>query len=260
VGAASIELHALAGIPAVREGDDLAALVEQALSRAQLQLRSGDILVFAQKVVSKAEGRLVDLASVAPGPQALIVAEEVQKDPRVVELILSEARRIVRKRPGLLIVEHRLGFIMANAGLDQSNTTTPDGREYALLLPIDPDASARVLRARLESRHVHGLGVVINDSFGRPWRRGTVGVALGASGLAALLDLRETPDLFGRTLKTTIVAHADEIAAAASLVMGQADEGRPVVLVRGARPASPRGQADVPARDLLRPPEEDLFR
>lgn len=257
---AAIELHALPGIPAVRQGSDLAAIVGDGLQRAGLQLRDGDVLVLAQKVVSKAEGRLVDLATVSPGPQALAIAQEVGKDPRVVELILSESRRVVRKRPGLLIVEHRLGFIMANAGVDQSNVSAPDGPDCALLLPQDPDASAAALRARLEARHGCRLGVVINDSFGRPWRRGTVGVALGASGVASLLDLRETPDLFGRTLKSTVIAHADELASAASLLMGQADEGRPVVLVRGARPASPRAQADVPARELLRPEQEDLFR
>lgn len=258
--AAGILLYALPGIPAVREGDDLSLLIDEGLLRGGLRLGAGDVLVLAQKIVSKAEGRQVDLATVVPGPAALQLAAEVQKDARVVELILSESRRVVRKRPGLLIVEHRRGFIMANAGLDQSNTGAADGREYALLLPLDADASARKLRESMERRHGGGLAVVINDSFGRPWRRGTVGVALGSSGLPALLDLRETRDLFGRMLKTTTVAHADELASAASLLMGQADEGRPVVLVRGARPANARAQADLPASELVRPPEEDLFR
>jgi len=260
VHSATIQLHALPGIPAVREGEDLARLIEDGLRQASLQLAPGDVLVLAQKIVSKSEGRLIDLASVKPGLAALQLAVEVQKDARVVELILSESRRVVRKRPGLLIVEHRLGYIMANAGLDQSNTGPNDGHEYALLLPRNPDASALRLREILESRHGPGLGVIINDSFGRPWRRGTVGVALGASGIPALLDLRETPDLFGRVLKTTVVGHADEIAAAASLLMGQADEGRPVVLLRGIRPECATRYAESPAAQLVRGPEEDLFR
>ena len=257
---AAIQLYALPGIPAVRKGDDLVLLIEAGLQRAQLRLQEGDVLVLAQKIVSKSQGRLIDLADVTPGPIAVELAAEVDKDPRVVELILSESRRVVRKRPGLLIVEHRLGYIMANAGLDQSNTGPADSREYALLLPLDPDGSALELHEALERRHCKGLGVVINDSFGRPWRRGTVGVALGASGISALLDLRETPDLFGRTLKTSVVGHADEIASAASLLMGQADEGRPVVLVRGSRPAGQKRHADNSAAQLVRDEQEDLFR
>lgn len=251
-----VEIFAVPGIPAIRAGDNLARLISAGLSRARSRLQPGDVVVVAQKIVSKAENRLVDLAGVTPGSRARRLAREVHKDPRLVELILSESRRVVRKRPNLLIVEHRLGFVMANAGVDQSNTEAHDGREWALLLPRDPDDSAKRIRAALCRRNGPGLAVVINDSFGRAWRRGTVGVALGAAGIPALLDLRGRPDLFGRRLKTTQVGYADEIAAAASMLMGQADEGRPVVIVRGLRA---RGRP-VSARKLIRPEREDLFR
>lgn len=250
---ATLELIAVPGIPKVQAGDDLAALIADGLARAGLVTRPGDVLVVAQKVVSKAEGRMVDLASVTPSPRAIALAEEVQKDPRLVELILSESVRVVRARPGLLIVEHRLGFVMANAGVDRSNVAPPqDGaEERVLLLPRDPDASAEALRARL------GVPVVINDSFGRAWRRGTVGVAIGAAGLPALLDLRGRPDLFGRRLEVSITGFADEIAAAASLVMGQGAEARPAVLVRG---LEWDGAPPSRAAELVRPAAEDLFR
>ncbi|MBW8270096.1 coenzyme F420-0:L-glutamate ligase [Caldovatus aquaticus] len=250
-GGARLELIALPGIPMVRAGDDLAALIADGFARAGIAPRPGDVLVVAQKVVSKAEGRMVDLAAVAPSPRAVALAGEVRKDPRLVEVILSESVRVVRARPGLLIVEHRLGFVMANAGVDRSNVAPPDGAERVLLLPRDPDASAETLRARL------GLPVVINDSFGRAWRRGTVGVAIGAAGLPALLDLRGRPDLFGRRLEVSITGFADEIAAAASLLMGQGAEARPAVLVRGLD----WGEAP-PSRaaELVRPAAEDLFR
>jgi coenzyme F420-0:L-glutamate ligase/coenzyme F420-1:gamma-L-glutamate ligase len=242
-----LDLQALPGLPMVRAGDDLAALIEAGLARAGLPLGGGDVLVVAQKVVSKAEGRSVALASVTPSAEARALAERVQKDARFVELVLSESRRVVRARPGLLIVQHRLGFVMANAGIDQSNL----GEEgHALLLPRDPDGSAAALSARL------GCPVVITDSFGRAWRRGTVGVAIGAAGLPALWDLRGRPDLFGRRLQVSISGFADEIAAAASLLQGQGAEGQPVVLVRGLEwDAAPN-----PAAELLRPDAEDLFR
>jgi coenzyme F420-0:L-glutamate ligase/coenzyme F420-1:gamma-L-glutamate ligase len=240
-------MHALPGLPMVRAGDDLVALIEAGLARAGLALRRDDVLVLAQKIVSKAERRSVSLASVTPSAEALALAERVQKDPRFVELVLSESQRVVRARPGLLIVQHRLGFVMANAGIDQSNL----GEEgHALLLPRDPDGSAAVLSARL------GCPVVITDSFGRAWRRGTVGVAIGAAGLPALWDLRGRPDLFGRKLQVSISGFADEIAAAASLLQGQGAEAQPVVLVRGLEwDAAPN-----PAAALLRPEAEDLFR
>ena len=252
----TVQLLALPGIPMVQAGDDLAALIEAGLARAGLALQARDVLVVAQKIVSKAEGRSVDLAEVTPSAQALALANEVQKDPRVVEVILSESARVVRVRPGLMIMEHRLGFVMANAGVDQSNVAPSDGVERALLLPRDPDGSAEALRARLSATAGVPLAVVINDSFGRAWRRGIVGIAIGAAGLPALIDLRGQPDLFGRALQVSIAGFADEIAAAASLVMGQGDEAQPVVLARGLVWDAP----DMPVAGTIRPPAEDLFR
>jgi coenzyme F420-0:L-glutamate ligase/coenzyme F420-1:gamma-L-glutamate ligase len=252
----AVELLAVPGLPAVTSGDDLATLIAEGLARGGLEPRSQDVLVVAQKIVSKAEGRTVELGSVAVSQAAEKLAREVQKDPRLVELILSESVRVVRSRPNVLIVEHRLGFVMANAGIDQSNVGPSDGVERALLLPRDPDGSAERLRSALAQRYGVALAVVIIDSFGRAWRRGTAGVAIGAAGLPALLDLRGNPDLFGRTLQVSISGFADEIAAAASLVMGQGDEGQPVVLVRGLRWTAPANAA----RELVRPASEDLFR
>jgi coenzyme F420-0:L-glutamate ligase/coenzyme F420-1:gamma-L-glutamate ligase len=250
-------LSALPGFPEVQPGDDLAALVMERLSSAGWTLRDADVLVVAQKVVSKAESRRVNLAEVTPSARARSLAEQVAKDARLVELILSESRRVVRAARDVLIVEHRLGFIMANAGIDQSNVaSSSDGAEWALLLPQNPDASAERLRAAIAAQSGCDVGVIINDSFGRPWRVGTVGVAIGVAGWPATLDLRGRPDRFGRTLRVTVVGHADEIAAAASLLMGQSSEGRPVVLVRGLTPAAPPSDGQA----LLRPPAEDLFR
>jgi coenzyme F420-0:L-glutamate ligase / coenzyme F420-1:gamma-L-glutamate ligase len=253
---ATFEVIALPGMPLVREGDDLALLVDAALHASGLDLRDGDVMVFAQKIVSKSEGRSVDLAAVTPSQQAIDVGLRVRKDPRLVELVLRESRRIVREAPDVLIVEHRLGFIMANAGIDQSNVADAADGDRALLLPLDPDASAEHLREALTERRQRRIAVVINDSFGRPWRLGTVGIALGCAGLPALLDMRGTPDLFGRTLRVTVVAYADEIAAAASLLMGQGSEGRPVIIVRG---LERRGAAQ-PAAAIVRPAREDLFK
>lgn len=240
----SVELFALAGMPLVRPGDDLAALV-----LARCAPRAGDVLVLAQKIVSKAEGREVALRDVVPGARAEELGRETAKDARLVELILRESTRVVRARENLVIAQHRLGHIMANAGIDQSNIAH-NGGEAALLLPLDPDASAAALSARV------GCAVVIADSFGRPWRRGTMGVAIGCAGLPAVVDLRGVPDLFGRPLHVTLTGFADEIAAAAGLVMGQAGEGVPAVLVRGLR----WNAAPAPASELVRPAGEDLFR
>lgn len=252
----ALEILAVPGIPMIAPGDDLAALIAEGFAQGKLAPRKGDVIVIAQKVVSKAEGRGVDLATVVPSARAIELAREVQKDPRLVELILSESVRVVRSRPNVLIVEHRLGFVMANAGVDQSNVAAPDGPQRALLLPVDPDGSAAKLRARLTSLSGVPLAVVITDSFGRAWRRGTAGVAIGVSGLPALLDLRGNPDLFGRELQVSITGFADEIAAAASLVMGQGDEAQPVVLMRGLTWSAPAN----PASELVRPAAEDMFR
>jgi coenzyme F420-0:L-glutamate ligase/coenzyme F420-1:gamma-L-glutamate ligase len=254
--AAELRLVALPDFPQVSRGDDLAAMTAEALARGGLTLHSDDVLVFAQKVISKAEGRRIDLASVVPGPQALELAETVQKDPRLVELVLRESRRVVRFDKDVLIVEHRLGFVMANAGIDQSNVADPADGEFALLLPEDPDASAARLRGRLSMLTGCEPGVVVSDSFGRPWRVGTVGVAIGCAGIPATLDLRGQRDMFGRSLRVTVVGHADEIASAASVLMGQASEARPVILVRGLGPRS----FHQPATALIRPPQKDLFR
>jgi coenzyme F420-0:L-glutamate ligase/coenzyme F420-1:gamma-L-glutamate ligase len=255
-----LQLWGVPGLPIVRAGDDLAALLLAGLERAGLTLQAGDVVVVAQKIVSKAEGRMVDLATVTPSARALELAAIVQKDPRLVELVLGESTRVVRTAKDVLIVEHRLGYVMANAGVDQSNVAAPDGGEFALLLPVDPDGSARHLCAALAERAGVDVGVVISDSFGRAWRIGTVGVAIGAAGLASVLDLRGQPDLFGRQLKVTVVGHGDEIAAAAGLVMGQGAEACPMVLVRGLAVGGLAGSSDISAAGLLRPPGEDLFR
>ena len=251
-----VTLTALSGIKLVEPGDDLGAISVAALRDNSLVPKKGDVLVVAQKIVSKAEGRYVDVATVRPSERAVALAAEVDKDPRFVEVVLSEAKRVVRHRPGLLIVEHRLGFVMANAGIDHSNIAAPDDGERVLLLPVDPDGSARALRQHVMEVFGVGIGVVISDSFGRPWRKGTVGVALGAAGLPAFVDLRGRPDLFGRELLVTETGFADEIAAAAGLLMGQADEAMPMVLVRGLTWSAP----EVPVGALIRAAEHDLFR
>ena len=246
-------LTALPGIPLVKPGDDLAGLILVAAERAGLAFHSGDLIVVAQKVVSKAEGRHVDLTQVTPSAEALKLAEESEKDPRLVEVILSEAKQVLRVRLGLIIVEHRLGFVCANAGVDHSNV---EGEDVVLMLPEDPEASAQRIRLALEEASGARLGVLIIDSHGRAWRMGTEGAAIGLSGLPGLLDLRGRPDLFGDPLQVTQVGLADEIAAAASILMGQADEGRPVIHLRGL----PYPLREGSISEILRPQAEDLFR
>jgi len=253
--ARSLSLFALSGLPLVQRGDDLPRLILQALVRDQLALQDGDVVVLAQKIVSKSEGRLVPLAGVQPSERARELAQATGKDPRVVELILRESNEVLRFRHELLVVEHRLGFVMANAGIDMSNVAQEHG-ECALLLPEDPDASCAALRAGLREATGADVGVVINDSHGRAWRNGTVGVAIGVAGMPALHDRRGEPDLFGRRLQITEVGMADEVAAAASLLMGQAAESAPVILVRGL--SLPRREGD--ARELIRPRDMDMFR
>lgn len=249
-----LKLIALPDIPEVGQGDSLCDLLISAVARADSNVQTGDVFVIAQKIVSKAEGRVVRLNDITPSAQAEKLASVAVKDARLVELILRESRAVLRVKPGVIVVEHRLGFVMANAGIDQSNV--PGGDDAVLLLPENPDASARKLRDELCAKTDAEIGVLIIDSFGRAWRNGVIGTAIGVAGLPALVDMRGTKDRQGRALQVTQVAAADELAAAASLLMGQADEGTPVVLVRGF-PYAPR---DGSVNELLRPEAEDLFR
>ncbi len=251
-----LTLLSLPGIPLVQPGDDLARLIGDALRAAHMSLVDGDVLVVTSKIVSKAEGRRLDLRTITPSPRAREVAEKTGKDPRLVEVILAESTSISRMRMGALIVRHKLGFTSANAGIDHSNVG-PDGEEWVLLLPENPDKSAEQLRAALLAETgLSGLGIVISDTHGRPFRMGNVGVAVGVAGLPALLDLRGRPDLFGRILQATDIALADEIAAAADLLSGQAAEGLPVTLVRGLQWQTAEGRA----ADLIRSEDMDLYR
>jgi len=255
--ASRLELIGLEGIGAVRAGDDLVALVATALARTGIELRDGDVIVLAQKIVSKSENRYVLLEEVVPSARALELAPLCDKDPRIVEVVLRESREVLRTVPGVIVVEDIRGLVLANAGVDRSNVDLDEaGRERVLLLPADPDASAARLRASLATLLRADVGVIINDSLGRAWRMGTVGVAIGVAGLPGLLDRRGEADLQGRPLLITEVGMADELAAAASAVMGQAAEGRPVVLIRGV--ATPRRDGN--ARELQRPRGKDLFR
>jgi coenzyme F420-0:L-glutamate ligase/coenzyme F420-1:gamma-L-glutamate ligase len=251
-----VEYLALPGIRHVEPGDDLAAFIRRALASAELELEHNDILVIAQKIVSKSEGRYVRLGDVQPSPAARELAEQIGKDARFVEVVLSESDEVVKCRPNVVIAAHRLGFVMANAGIDQSNIEHRDGEERVLLLPKDPDATARKLKSSLEGTSGFNLGVIINDSFGRPWRNGVVGVALGAAGVPSLMSQIGVPDMFGRAMRVTEIAIADEIASAASLLMGQAGQGLPVILVRGLKLDGP----DSPAANLVRPKSQDMFR
>ena len=251
-----LALIPLCGFPLVEPGDDLAALLRQSLRDNRLELETGDVLVVAQKIVSKAEGRLVRLADVEPGPEALALAERTGKDPRQVELVLRESVEVLRERPGVIVVEHRNGYVHANAGIDRSNIPFDPSDPCVLLLPEDPDGSARNILDSLHPPSGAPVAVIVSDSAGRAWRNGSVGFALGTAGIEVVADQVGEPDLFGRALEITEVAVADELAAAASLLMGQAAEACPAVLVRGARwnPSSEGSAA------LLRDRELDLFR
>ncbi len=251
-------LQPVSGLPLIQPGDPLADQIYAALLKEGAALEDGDILVVAQKIVSKAEGRLVNLTQVTPTARANELARETDKDPRFVQLVLDESRKVLRTRPGTIIVEHKRGFVCANAGIDHSNVLGPWGNadDWVLLLPENADVSAEKLRARLEELSGNRLGVLIIDSHGRAWRMGTVGVAIGLAGMPGLVDMRGEPDLFGYRLRVTMVAAADELAAAASLVMGQASERQPVVLARG----FPYALRDGSLAELIRPEQMDLFR
>ncbi len=250
-----ISLIALPGIPDVKPGDDLATEILAAAERDNVQLHDGDVIVVTQKIVSKSEGRAVLLAQITPSEEALELAQTVGKDPRLVEVILQESRRVIRQRTGTLITETHHGWICANAGVDRSNVGEDTG-EVALLLPVDPDASAEHLRNSLMTASGADIAVLITDTHGRPWREGTVNVAIGVAGMLPLADLRGQRDRYGYVLRVTVVARADELAAAAGLLMGQAAEGIPVVLIRGAEYTHGNGHAV----DMQRRPERDLFR
>lgn len=267
-----LTLNPLQNIPLIRRDDNLADIIVASLRESNLELADGDILVLASKIVSKAEGRMVDLATVTPSERALDLARQSEKDPRVVELMLQESNEVLRVRVGTIIVEHRLGFVCANAGIDHSNVTPlhlppnsenlggvsrrDEGGESVLLLPLDPDASSRMIREKIESAAGKKIGVMIIDSHGRAWRIGTVGMTIGLSGLPAVVDERGWQDLFGYTLRVTVVGIADELAAAASLVMGQAAEGTPAIHVRG----FPYPLREGSLKELLRPKDQDMFR
>ncbi len=266
-----LTLTPLQHIPLIRHGDDLADILVSALAANGIELADGDILVVTSKIVSKAEGRMVDLASVQPSEDALELARRSEKDPRLAELILQESAEVLRVRVGTVIVEHRLGFVCANAGIDHSNVTpapSPDSPppfsekmgegpgEGVLLLPRDPDASSRAIREKVESKTGKKIGVMLVDSHGRAWRIGTVGMCIGLSGIPAVMDERGWKDLFGRELQITVVGVADELAAAASLMMGQAAEGTPVVHARG----FPYPLREGSMKELLRPKNQDMFR
>jgi coenzyme F420-0:L-glutamate ligase/coenzyme F420-1:gamma-L-glutamate ligase len=244
----------LPDIPLVDPGSDLGAMTLAGLENAGIVLQNKDVLVFASKIFSKAEGRYFDLNDIKPSPAAREIAAACDKDPRLVELILAESNQVMRIRPGLIVVEHRLGFVCANAGIDHSNTTGDE--EIVLLLPTDPDRSARDLRQALAEATGADVAIIINDSHGRAWRQGTVGIAIGVAGMSPLTDRRGDPDIFGRTLRATLLGTADEIAAGASLLQGGADERAPIIHMRGVTYESGSGQTS----DLLRPPEMDMFR
>lgn len=250
-------LTPLTGLPIIKPGDDLADLIADVIKHAEMNLADGDILVIAQKIISKSEDRFVNLNDISPSERALELAQHVDKDARLIELVIEESKSILRYRSGTIIVEHRLGFVCANAGIDHSNVRKDnDSDDWVLLLPENPDRSADGIRQSLEKWSNKRIGVMVIDSHGRAWRLGTVGVAIGLSGIPGIEDLRGDADMFGRTLRVTQVGVADELAAAASLMMGQAAEGTPVVHVRG----FPYPHREGSLQELLRPEEEDLFR
>ena len=252
----TLTITALPGMPSVRPGDDLAALLIAAIERSAVTPQAGDIVVVAQKIVSKAEGRYLDLTQLEPSPRAIELAAVTRKDPRLVEAILSQSVEVVRAKPNVLIVATRHGLILANAGIDQSNLDAEHRGRRVLLLPEEPDRSAALLRDSICARFAAGIGVVISDSVGRAWRLGTVGLAIGAAGVPSLWDRRGEKDLSGRPLEVTEVGLADAVASAAVLAMGEAAEGCPAALVRGLDCAA----AERPAAALVRPKTEDLFR
>lgn len=250
-------IQPLANFPLIEPGNEIASVINRLVKSENIPINDEDIFVITQKIVSKAENRYIDLNIVKPSKRACDLAVITDKDPRLIELILSESNQIIRVGHGVIIVEHRLGFICANAGIDQSNLPHNEARpDLVLLLPVDPNKSAASIRRQLERSFQKKLGVLIIDSHGRAWRNGVVGISIGSSGIPVLSDQRGWDDLFGKSLKITQVAAADELAAAASLVMGQSSEGKPVVHVSG----FPYPLVDMPFSDILRSKDKDLFR
>ena len=252
----NLQLIAIEGIPLIEPGDNLAKIIIKAVKEQKIKLKSGDILVIAQKIVSKSENRYAYLKEVIPSSEAFRIAKKTEKDPKLVQLILNESARVIRYKKGLMVVENKLGFVHANAGIDKSNIEINNDNPKVLLLPKNPDGSALSIKKGIFRKIELNLGIIINDSSGRAWRKGIVGIAIGSSGVEALSDLRGKKDLYGNTLEITEVGKADEIASAASLLMGQADEGFPVILVKGITASNE--VSDV--KSLLRDRSEDLFR
>jgi len=251
-----IELIALEDIPLINQGDNLVEIILKALEKNKVSLNDGDILVIAQKIISKSEGRYAFLNEISPSKEAKDLANKTDKDPRLVQLILNESREVIRYRKGVIVVENNLGLIHANAGIDRSNLESDNENPRVLLLPVDPDRSATEIKMEVLKQTEIKIGVIINDSSGRAWRNGIVGIAIGSSGAEVLSDLRGESDLFGNTLEVTEVGIADEIASAASLLMGQGKEGLPVILVKGMKKSSDMNNA----KALIRKASEDLFR
>ncbi|MCX6054598.1 MAG: coenzyme F420-0:L-glutamate ligase [Chloroflexi bacterium] len=253
-----LTFSAILNFPLIKGGDDLAKIIIESLISQSISLEDGDVIVIAQKIVSKAEGRIVNIQKIKPSREAYNLAKITKKDPKFVQIVLNESNKVIRTGINTLIVEHKRGFICANAGIDHSNVIEEKGgsHNYYLLLPEDPDASASRIRKELESYYKVKMGVVIIDSHGRAWRNGTVGIAIGISGIPGLVDLRGKEDLFGFKLQITTVGAADELAAGASLIMGQASEGTPCVHVRG----FPYELRDSKLEELIRPEAMDLFR
>ncbi len=256
----SLSLNAIQNIPLIKPQDDLVDIILHALSSSGYELENNDIIAIAQKIVSKSEGRLVDLATVNPSEKAIKLAQEINKDPRQIELILSESKEIIAYKPGVIIVEHHSGVILANAGIDHSNvasnTDSSNEKEVVSLLPKDSNKSAKRLKKEIEKQCKKQIGIIITDSIGRPWRMGTIGVALGSAGIETIRDLRGDKDMFGRELLVSETADADSLACAACLLMGEGDDATPVVLIRGVETVI----SDQDTRQLLRPKDEDMFR
>lgn len=252
---ARIEITALERFPLLDAGQPFFPILVEALGENAFEPRDKDVLVVAQKVISKSENRYVDLSDVTPGEEALRLSSLCQKDPRLVELVLRESQAVIRYKPGVIVVRHRLGLVIANAGIDHSNIPSGDDRDRVLLLPEDPDRSAAEIREQVRAKFGVEISVIISDSTGRAWRLGTCGICIGCAGIEALSDLRGRDDLYGRPLEVTLVGLGDELAAAASLLMGQANEGRPVVIIRGLDYENRSGGA----ASLIRPVAEDMF-